>query len=1337
MAVPVAERRREGERAIRAVGGLFGPDFLERLARGEVEGQQASAFGLRGSLQEAIAQTYETAKLYWGAFKRRLESPSATDSEVTITREGFVIPFLSLLGYQLTFQREWPEAAGRKWPISHRATPDPESPPVLVVGFHTALTRARPELHHRSPHGLLQDYLNASGHLWGLVTNGQTLRLLRQTPFLRRQAYLEVDLEAILEGDGQADFALLYRLLHITRLPRSRAEARECWLERYHQEAVAQGERAREKLRDGVERFLEELATGLLRESEPAKVAEARRDPGGFYQDLLRLTYRLLFLLVAEARGSLSGNRYYLEGYSLARLARLVDDLEAHTEDHDLWYQLRTLFHLLRDPTPVPELQGKPLASALELAVLNGRLFDPLPLDEDGFRIQNRHLLRALRHLLYYWDEEERTWRRVNYAALDVEELGSVYESLLENHPVISDTGQGLSFRFVRGPERKGTGSYYTPEALVDLVLKETLDPLLKERLEAAGPDPKAQEKALLSLKVVDPAAGSGHFLLGAARRIGRRLAQVRTGEEEPSPEDYRQAVRDVVAHCIYGVDKNPLAVELCRVALWIESHVPDKPLAFLDHRIRVGDSLVGLLDLGVLEEGIPDGAFAPRDEGDRRLAGEVRKQNRRERGGEQGLFGFDFSETVRTLEAKVDHLEGISEDRIEDVYRKEKEYRAFQEDPERRRLLEAADLWTAAFFQPIPAPSEKALITTGMVFARLAGAVPREALELARQLARRHRFFHWPLEFPEVFAQGGFDLVLGNPPWERIKVQDQEFFAARDPEIANARNAAERRRMIAELPERNPSLWREYQEALAAAQGQSLFLRESGLYPLTGRGDINTYSVFAERMRALLRPGGRMGIIVPTGIATDDTNKVFFARVVEQGELACLYDFENRRRIFPAIDARIKFCVLGLQKDSEAKSSSSYGRFAFFLQDVGDLDDPERRFTLTPEDFRLLNPNTKTAPIFRTRKDAELTKHIYRRVPVLIDEVRGEAGNPWGVRFLRMFDMANDSHLFRTREDLEAQGFRLEGNVFVKGNERYLPLYEAKMVHQFDHRYATYTRTDDAEEVSLEDKQNPYYQVLPRYWVRADEVEERLVRRDRDGNVVWFWDRDWLLGWRDIARATDERTVISAVVPRVGVGNKMPLIFSQTSLPLKPLIGAILNCYPLDYVARQKVGGTTLNFFIFEQFPVIPPSTLNSPLPFDWDPFSSILKPSSWPPTVADFIRPRVLELVYTAWDLKPFAEDLGYDGPPFPFDPERRFQLRVELDALFFLLYLGTLEEWKREASPELKALFPTPQDAIAYILDQFPIVRRREEERYGEYRTKRTILEIYEAFLNNLTR
>jgi hypothetical protein len=452
----------------------------------------------------------------------------------------------------------------------------------------------------------------------------------------------------------------------------------------------------------------------------------------------------------------------------------------------------------------------------------------------------------------------------------------------------------------------------------------------------------------------------------------------------------------------------------------------------------------------------------------------------------------------------------------------------------------------------------------------------------------------------------------------------------------------------------------------------------------------------------------------VPTGIATDATTQHFFADLMERRQLASLYDFENRKKLFPAIDSRMKFCLLTLTGPERPAKAAE---FAFFCHENRDLQDPERRFTLSPEDLRLVNPNTRTAPIFRSRRDAELTKHIYRRVPVLVEEGKGEAGNPWGVEFLAMFHMANDSHLFRTREELEAQGFRLQGNVFVRGPERYLPLYEAKMVHQFDHRFGDYRDQPPARESTqlpetpVERLADPNYVVLPRYWVSEEEVEARLTAKG--------WDRGWLLGWRDIARATDERTVIAAVIPRVAVGNKVPLVLSQRPSVHHPLLGAMLCSLPLDYCARQKVGGTTLNFFIFEQLPVLPPEIFDRPCP--WSPRQ----------TLADWIRPRVLELAYTAWDLEPFAENLGYHGPPFRYDPERRFQLRCELDAAFFLLYLGAPEEWAREATPELQRLFPTPQDAVAYIMEQFPIVRRRDEERYGSYRTKETILAVY----NNL--
>ncbi|HWP02770.1 MAG TPA: DNA methyltransferase, partial [Gemmatimonadaceae bacterium] len=700
-------------------------------------------------------------------------------------------------------------------------------------------------------------------------------------------------------------------------------------------------------------------------------------------------------------------------------------------------------------------------------------------------------------------------------------------------------------------------------------------------------------------MRVLDPACGSGHFLLAAARRLGKELARIRTGEDEPAPERVREAIRDVVAHCIYGVDKNPLAVELCRVALWLEAHCAGKPLTFLDHRIRCGDSLVGVFDLEVLDRGIPDDAFAPARGDDKRAANLLKKRNRSERRDlENGQLSipFDFGSAVAELASQFAALETISDDSPALVKEKRRRFESARHSPRAIRQLQACNLWTAAFFQPFALRHSPFAITTQVVADHLAGRPHPQAIAEAEALAAQHHFFHWPLEFPEVFADGGFDVVLGNPPWERIKLQEQEFFAARDPRVANAPTAAVRKRLIASLKEENPALWTAYREALHAAESTSRFLRSSGGYPLTGRGDINTYSVFAERMRRLLRPGGRAGIIVPSGIATDDTNKFFFAHLVDSGELASLYDFENRKKLFPAVDSRMKFCLLTVRRVGAQRAASlrPSAEFAFFCHEAADLADPERRFTLRPEDFRLLNPNTRTAPILRSRRDAELTKAIYRRVPVLINEriansevAKSEsdepfalrhsplaASNPWGVEFLRMFDMANDSHLFRTREELEREGFRLEGNVFVRGEGTQraaplLPLYEAKMIHQFDHRFGDYrdqpkgSASTQLPEVPLERLADPSYQVLPRYWVPAEEVEARLAAKG--------WDRGWLLGWRDITNVTNERTVIAAVIPRVGVGNNYPLIV--TDADAAPFLASTLSCFPLDYVARQKAG--------------------------------------------------------------------------------------------------------------------------------------------------------------------
>ncbi|WP_038045154.1 Eco57I restriction-modification methylase domain-containing protein [Thermus caliditerrae] len=1342
----MGRRDREEARALRDVGGLLGQGFLERLGEG-FPGQAPRDFGLKGSLQEAIAEAYEAARGYWQVFRRRLERLAPGEKDASLTREGFVLPFLGLLGYQPVYQG-WAEAAGRKWPISHRADPHPEAPPLLVVPFGTDLSRADRALGGRSPHGLLQDYLNASGHLYGLVTDGRALRLLRQNPFVRRQAYLEADLEAILSGDGQAEFALLFRLLHRTRLPRGLGD-RECLLERYHQEALSQGERARERLREGVEAFLRELGTGFLEGPGGEGLAQ---DPQGLYEGLLRLAYRLLFLLVAEARGVLGGNRAYREGYSLARLLRLADEPEAYTEDTDLWQGLKALFHLLRDPTPVPELGGEPLAGALGLHVLNGRLFEPLPLEGEPHAVSNARLLRALRHLAYYWDGEERALKRVNYAALDVEELGSVYEGLLDYRPVV----RGGELFLEAGTERKRTGSYYTPEALVDLVLREALDPVVEARLREAGPDPKAQEEALLALKVLDPAAGSGHFLLGAARRLGRRLAQVRTGEEEPSPEAYRQAVRDVAAHCLYGVDKNPLAVELCRVALWMESHVPGKPLTFLDHRIKAGDSLVGVLDPEALRQGLPDGAFEAKEGDDKDLARALKARNRRERGGERELFAPPPQEALeeeRAYQARMlEEFARLPEDRPQEVLGKARLYEELQGRGMRGRLRLASDLWAMAFFQPLKGEGPR--ITTGAVWDALEGRVDPRVRALAEELARRHRPFHWWLEFPEVFQKGGFDVVLGNPPWEVLEPKEEEFFQIHDPKIA-ALPGNRRKEAIARLERENPSLFWLWREHVREINSQVAFMRVSGRFPLTAKGDANTYRYFAELAFSLLGPQGKTGLVLPEGIATGDSNKQFFQYLTEGGYLRALYMFNNEE-LFSSVGLQHKlFTVLVASKEP-----GEAFKLVAHISNPKQISDEVRLFTLSPEDFRLLNPNTRTCPVFRTRQDAELTKAIYRRVPVLWRESPEE--NPWRVFFRQgLFNMTSDSALFREREALEGQGFTLAGNRFVRGEEVYLPLYEAKMVWQYDHRFATYEE-GETRDLAPEENQDPTRLPLPRYWVRREEVEERLVKRDRNGGEVWRWGRGWLLGFRNVTNTTNERTLVPSFTPAFGVGHSLPLLLPQgASAPKALLLLGNLSALVLDYVARQKVGGTNLTLHFLKQFPVLPPD--------------------HYTPADLLFLVPRILELTYTAWDLAPLAQDVWqeadealrgallaqhrgngghpdapppwaegpYPFPPFRWDEERRALLRAELDAYYARLYglnrkqlryildpedltpkeladiLSDLEEVEDPLDPQA---YRRRREASAFPGETFRVLREKEEKRFGEYRTRRLVLEAW---------
>lgn len=1501
---------------VRIEGGLLGPDILEKLLAGDLPGQKPEDFGFnskRGPVEE-IAAVFADCRKYWEAFQSRLQRLPESDLATSITRDAWAIPFFSLLGIEVRYQPRACEVDGMNFPISHRMGEAEDAPPVHIVGARQELGRVpasgRPRL---APHSLLQEYLNRSEHLWGIVTNGLTLRLLRDSTYVRRQAYVEFDLKQILEEQRFNDFAILFRLLHRSRLPQTAELAGDCLLEKYYQQALEQGGRVRERLREGVEECIRLLANGFLAHPKNQRLrARLLSDPRELYCQLLRLVYRFLFLLVSEERGLMSSAALYREHYSVTRLRRFLDRQSAQDEHEDLWCSLRVLWRVLSQ---------EELAELLGAAPLNGELFAPLELDECS--LSNRDLLQAFSHLAYYRENPTSPLRRVNYAALDVEELGSVYESLLDYQPQIV-TGQGAPrFELSYGSERKSTGSYYTPPELVAELIRSALEPVIEERLKAARP-PEEKEQAILSIRVCDPACGSGHFLLAAARRLGKELAKIRTGEEEPAPERVREAIRDVVAHCIYGVDKNPLAVELCRVALWLEAHCAGKPLTFLDHHIKCGDSLVGVLDLAILEKGIPDEAFTPVSADSKEAARSLKQRNRTEcqslQTGQLSL-AFDTDQVVAELSQERQKLEAIPDNSPAEVSRKQQLYSRYCQDPQHQKLVEACNLWTAAFFQPL-IPDFSRAITTQAVADRLQERTPSQALATAQALAVENRFFHWPLEFPEVFESGGFDVILSNPPWEQIQLEEQEFFASRDAQIARASNAAARKRLIADLPQTNPALWQDYQRALHNAESASRFLRASGQYPLTGRGRINTYSVFAERVRHLLR--GRAGIIVPTGIATDATNQFFFADLVEKGQLASLFDFENRQRLFPAVDSRMKFCLLTL---TGSRTQTDATTFTFFATRTEHLRDPRRAFRLSATDIARINPNTRTLPVFRTRQDADLTRAIYERVPVLVNdsplpkgEGLGVRVNPWGVQFKQgLFNMSSDSHLFCTRAELEAQGYRLVGNVFVPsppsplshaageggriaapdpssraageggyelpkasreliararqlrreattaesllwellrdrrllgrkfrrqhpigqfiadffcddarliieidgavhreptqqerdrlreeilrehgfailrftndqildrteqvlqeiaayvtahsyehpsplsqslgrgagGEGLYLPLYEAKMIWHYDHRYGTYEGVRDRSSTQLptpNERQHadPHFVVQPWYWVPAEEVQAHLGE----------WQRGWLLGFRNVARSTDERTAIFSLLPRVGVGNSLPVLLpSNISAPFVAGLVANFSTLPFDWVVRQKLAGVNMNFFYVEQLPVLPPE--------------------AYTPEDLRFIVPRALELVYTSWDMKPFADDVwreadeglravirphpptpspaalgeGFPFPPFTWNEERRAILRAELDAYYARLYGLTRKQLRYILDPadlterELEDILD-PREEVADPLDPagyaariaastfpgetFRVLKEKELSQFGEYRTRRLVLEAWE--------
>jgi hypothetical protein len=1315
-------------------GGLFLPDQLEKAAHGRASAQFEADYGTpKGvKLKDEYSRAFQIACAQWQHFAAQMERADLDAIQLTT---AFIDELLRhAFGYTSLQPAQAQPVGELHYPVSLMAGHFPVLVAPHLLGLDEADARFAVQggsSRKKAPFQAMQELLNASEPLqWGIVSNGKQLRLLRDAASLTRPSFLEVDLADLLSGQRYAEFANVWRLLHASRAPqllppptgRGAGGEGTCIWEQWRNEGQQEGTRVRDGLRNGVEQALLTFGTGFLQhpanQSLRTALDNGTLSKDAYFQQLLRLIYRLIFVFTVEERGvlhpqddspdAMAARRSYAEGYALARLREFCLKRRTRTRHDDQWQAIRIVFRGLA--------QGEP---RLALPALGG-LFAPEQCpDLDIASLDNAHLLAALQHLRWAVVVQGKgsSLTPVDYRNMGPEELGSVYESLLELVPEVDLPARTFAFfepeqGAAKGNDRKKSGSYYTPDSLVQELIKSALEPVIEQRLAANPGNPTA---ALLAIRVIDPACGSGHFLLAAARRLAEKLAQLRSleGGQEGAiqPQDYRHALREVVARCIYGVDRNPMAIELARMALWLEGYEEGRPLGFLDHHLQVGDALLGLTDLQVLEQGIAKDAFKPLSGDDRDVCKALAKTNAvalKDLEKKRTAHAFGQTELVQRHDnglAALRALEALPEESTEQIATKAQAYERYLRSARTGRLAQAADLMLGAYLLPKTEGDTQVIPTTATLYLILQGgelpANQQPALAAARQACEEARVFHWPLAFPQVFAQGGFDCVLGNPPWERIKLQEEEFFATRHRDVAEARNKAERAQRIQWLSEgmlarhlypqlahethedaAEQRLYREFISARRTAEAASLFAHvkgdDGGRYPLTGVGDVNTYALFAETILQIHADSGRAGFIVPTGIATDDSTKAYFGHITQNRRLVSLYDIENREAVFPSVHRSYKFCLLTLGAAEQAE-------FVCFASQVSQLVDPRRCFTLTPGEFRLINPNTLTCPVFRSERDAELTKKLYRAAPVLIDE-SCESGNPWGFDYMtKMFDMADNSHEFVEYEQIDEPTIEA-GNL--------LPLREAKHIHLFDHRWATSRKSQPEPDLcSHQEKADTHFSIATKYWLPETRVNERLASKR--------WTRGWLMGWRDICRATDERTVIATVFPRTAISHTLRVAFVAAEPQRTSVFIGNLSALVFDYSCRQKIGGTHLTVELLKQLPVLPPSRYTE------DDLA--------------FIVPRVLELTYTAHDLAAWAKDLGYDGPPFAFDPDRRANLRAELDAYYAKLY-GLTEE-------ELRYILD-PADVLGedYPSETFRVLKNKELREFGEYRTKKLVLEAF---------
>lgn len=1253
--------------AVRSEGGLLPAEFLERLAAADnsLPGLTPADYhlGPRERLGEAINRSWSQLLGSWASFRDALAKTPDGDPATGLTRDRWLLPLFQELGYGRLVRSSAIEVDGKSFAISHTWNRSP----IHLLG-------ARVSLDHRSagvagaaaasPHSLVQELLNRSpDHRWGFLSNGLTLRILRDHHSLTRQAYVEFDLEIIFDGEQYSEFLLLWLVLHQSRVEAQHPE--DCWLERWFQTARDEGVRALDNLREGVQRAVEELGSGFLRHRRAnsrlqAALEEGALDSQGYYRELLRLVYRLIFLFVAEDREALldpdaaeAARDRYVRFYATRRLRQLAEASRGGPHG-DLWRSLRLVMERLHDGCP-----------ELALPALGSRLWrsSALPHINDA-EIANRDLLAALRALCTIQDGGAQY--PVNWKNIGSEELGSIYESLLELQPRVSREAALFELKVAPGHERKATSSYYTAPPLVECLLDLSLEPLLDEA--ASRPNPR---QAILDLKVCDPACGSGHFLVAAAHRIARRLAAVTSGDQEASPLEVQHALRQVVGRCLFGVDANPMAVELCNVSLWMEALEPGRPLSFLETHIRCGNSLLGATP-ELMAAGIPDAAFEALEGDDKEVAQRLKKANRAERQGQTTLIADFVAEAGREYDALATRLEALDEapdDDIEALRTKERNWDDLRASRGYREAFFRADLWCSAFVWPKSSVDQEHAAPTQDLWRKALqdlSSLPVLTRDTADSLSRHHNFFHWHLAFPQVFdaeGSGGFDLVLGNPPWDTLSPDTKEFFSAYEPQIRfedKDGQAAIVERLLRHSD--IASKWAEHRRDLYATVH---FIKKSGRYKLfapgnLGKGDFNVYRMFAETAMQTSRRGGRAAQLVPENVYNGANAMAIRKQLFERFDLEWLLGFENRREVwFQGIDSRTKFALYSARKNGATQAT----RTAFNIRSIEELEGAKRQPLRFP--ISLVHEFAPVALAFMefdSQLDIDIVEKMYARYPKFGDKA---AGPPFR-QYMAEVHMGNDRHRFVA----EPPG---------------APVYEGRMVAQYDHRAKGYRsgrgRSADWEEISFSD---PGKSIQPQWWIPEDRVPGKLQKRYRQ----------YRIGFCDVASPTNERSLVATLIPPGCIaGDKVPTLVFPDAPGIGPLLAwvAVANSFVMDSLVRRKIS-LKMSYTVVDSLPF--------PRFSSGDPLLSVLVP-------------RAAQLCCVGPEMEGALEHLAQEGYAIgepAFEAGDRERLTAEIDALV------------------AKEVFGLSREELEYLLVNFHHQETRKQA-VERQRTRALVLEAYD--------